>query len=218
MTLNGTKSGNLSQTVSCAGIATQQTLGFTGSAGPAFGITAPAALAGVVLNNEADTLTVVDPSTLLAAAQTVAVFWYVGQDLHAVYDVVISAIASPGAAETVTLSMTGAKWLVSGDAALPADATAVAIAVSQNITDGVSLVGANLLQTLATSSQPGLVEWLDATPAAQRLSVIPLANGFDAWPTGANQAQPWTDTVVTLRCYNASSASSAVMQVGAVLA
>jgi hypothetical protein len=217
MTLSGTKSGNLSQIINCAGIAVNQTLAFSGSGAPPWGITAPAALAGSVLSQGGDTLTVADPKTALASAQTVAVFWYVAGILHAVYDIVIASVTSPGAAETVALTMTNAKWLVAGDTTLPANATPVTIAVAQDITDGVSLVGTNLQQILATSSQPGLVEWLDVTPTAQRLSTIIASGGFDTWPTAAGQAQPWTDTVVTLRCYNAAT-TTAVMQAGATVA
>jgi hypothetical protein len=188
----------------------------SGSAAPGFGIQAPAALAGTVLSQTGKTLTVTDPSTLLTVDAVVAVFWYVAGVLHAAYDAAISAIASPGAAETVTVNLTDAQFLVSGDTGLPANATAITVAVAQDITDDVSITGSNLEQLLATSAQPGLIEWLDATPAAQRLSSIVAAGGFDAWPSGANQPQPWSDTVVKIRCYNAAT-SPANMQAGVIL-
>ncbi|MGO8691632.1 MAG: hypothetical protein ACLQLG_18590 [Thermoguttaceae bacterium] len=216
MPVTGNKSGNYQVNVNCAGISASMNLPFLGSASPPFGINAPAALSGTVLSQGGDTLTVADPGLVLAA-QTVAVFWYVLGVLHAVYDIAVSSVTSPGAAETVALDMTGAKYLVSGDTGLPANATAITVAVAQDVTDGVSITGANLQQLLATSSQPGIVEWLDATPATQRVSTISAAQGLDTWPSGANQAQPWTDTVVKIRCYNAGT-SSANMQAGAILA
>ena len=48
MTLSGTKTGNNVQNVNCAGIAVQQTLQFSGTGAPPWGITAPAAASGTM--------------------------------------------------------------------------------------------------------------------------------------------------------------------------
>jgi hypothetical protein len=216
MTLTGTKSGNFQLMANCAGVTANQSLAFLGSAGPSWGITAPAALAGTVLSQGGETLTINDPNTLLSNGQVVAVFWYVAGILHAMFDVTINTITSPGASETVLLTVTNAKFLIGADSTLPANGTAITIAVAQDITDDVSLTGSNVQQLLATSTQVGLVEWLDGSANQNRLSSITAAGGFDGWPTAANQSLSWTNPTTKLRCYNQAT-TTASMQVAAVL-
>ena len=97
---------------------------------------------------------------------------------------------------------------------MPALNTSLLVATAQDVTNSVSIVGADIQQLLITSTQPGLCELLDATPAQQRLSVITAGGGFDSWAGGT---QPWTDTVVKARMYN-NSTSTATMTVAALLA
>jgi hypothetical protein len=165
-----------------------------------------------------------------ASANPVAVFWFVGSVMHAVYDVVIASITSPGSAETIALTMTGAKYLVSGDAALPANETAITIGVAQILTqatDGVTIPGTTIQQLIATSNQPGMVEWLNATPVQDRLSAFTIGGQYDTWPTQLGQSAPptggsgslsWTagDVVTSLRFFNQAT-SAATMQAGALL-
>ena len=209
MTLTGSKQGSLQTLVNAGGIAANTTLSFSGSSNPAFGITAPAALSGTLASG---TFTIANSGTAtFAGTEKVAVYWTVAGVNYYRYDCTIS---SGTAQNTFTISSgTGT--------ALPSGGQSVLVATNQDITDGVSITGNNIQQLIATSTQPGLVEWLNVTPTQDRLSAITAAGGYDTWPTAAGQLAPptnWTsmDVVVTLRCWNFST-SSAVMQVGALL-
>jgi hypothetical protein len=197
----GNVTGSIQQLVVCDGLQVNQSVAATGASAEKISVTAPAALAGTVLSQSGETLTIADPSTLLASGNTVAVFWFVGAVLHAMYDVTINTITSPGAAETVLLTVTTAKFLVAGDTTLPANATAITIAVAQDVTDGVAIVYSTLQMLVVTSAQPGMVELLDAVPTTQRASSIAAGGNFDAWITGTT-ADPLTANVVKCRFYN----------------
>ena len=95
------------------------------------------------------------------------------------------------------------------------------MATNQDITDDVSITGNNVVQLLVTSTQPALVEWLNATPAQDHLSYITAANGIDTWPGSPGLSAPpanWTgtDVVVTLRCWNFST-NTANIQIACLL-
>ena len=208
MTLSGTKTGNNVQNVNCAGIAVQQTLQFSGTGAPPWGITAPAAASGTMGSAGALTL---GASATYAGTEKVAVYWTAAGVNYYRYDCAIT-------------SGTGTSFTVSSGTGtdLPSGGQAVLVATNQDVADGVYLTGNNLQQLVATLTQPGLVEWLNATPAQDRLSYLPASNSFDAWPSAAGVVAPpsgWTgsDVVVTLRFWN-FSATAAVMQVGAILA
>ena len=129
-----------------------------------------------------------------------AVFWLTGSGatLNACFDFQYTTVSGSGAI-TVTCAgasnaPTGAKYWASSGAApstLPANATPIVVAVAQDVTDGVSIpgaTGANIQGLIATSTQPGLVEWLTAAAGTQeRLSAITAAGSFDAWPATSGQ-------------------------------
>ena len=139
----------------------------------------------------------------LAGTENVALFWNGGY----CYDVAVTVV------DPNTLTLT----VPAGQIPLPAANTAMLLAVAQDVTNSVSIVGSDLQQLLITSTQPGICELLDATPAQQRLSVIAVAGGSDFWPTATDQTPPFSQTVVKARMYN-NSQTSAVMTVVALLA
>ncbi len=213
MSITGAKAGSLQSSVSCAGVTASAVLATQGGTALNFAITAPAALSGALTSG---TFTIANSGTAtFAGTEKVCVFWTVGGVNYYRYDCTISSGTSQN---TFTISAgTGT--------ALPSGGQAVLVATNQDITDGVSITGNNVQQLLVTSSQPGLVEWLNATPAQDRLSLLSAANSYDTWPTAAGQSAPpsgaigtWTgsDTVVTIRCWN-NSTSTATMQVGVIL-
>ena len=247
----GNRSGSLQTLVNVSGVAVNTTLNQNGSGSPSWSITAPAALIGTIGTNGSSSCTLVltDPSATVTTSVKLAVFWLVGGVLQACYDLAVASVAGTTTA-TITQSgsvpTSGSFWAASGSAptALPANGTAISVAVNQDLTqaaDGVSIpggTGANILQLVATSTQPGLIEWLHAAGGTQeRLSAIITAQGFDTWPTAISQvgAMPtggaganWTssDVCTVLRFYNLGStvantgvsSQSAQMQVGVLLA
>ena len=126
-----------------------------------------------------------DPNATLAAAQHVCVFWTTlgGTVLNACYDATVASVTynSPSTGlTTCTLTQSGGTgqptsalyYASSGSApsALPAVSTAITVAIGQDITNGVSIpggTGASIQQLLATSTQPGLVDWLTASGGSQ---------------------------------------------------
>jgi hypothetical protein len=229
MSLSGTKTGSLQVMANCAGISTNQTLAFSGSGGPAWGVTAPAALAGTVSAVSSGQLSVTDPNTLIQDGQLVAIFWYVAGVLNACFNCTVSNVVASAGVDTVTLTggsatPTGGKyWAASGSAPtqLPANSTVISFAIAQQITDGVSITGNNIVQLLATSTQPGIIDWWKGSSTEERVSGIPASGQFDAWPESAGITAPpagWagTDIVNTINCYNAGS-SAAVMQAAVIL-
>ncbi len=265
MSLSGTKTGSFQSIAVCGDINAQQQIPLGAPANPAGGVNAPAGMTGSnskILSQSEGTVNVDDPSALLSVAGEstfyLAIFWLTGGGtiLNACFDVQYTSVSAAGGVSTLTLAggsstPTGAKyWASSGSAptGLPASSTAVTVAINQDITDGISIPAGsgtfNIQQLIATSTQPGLVEWLTtATGNQERLSAILSAGAFDAWPTLAAQAGTlpsggavnsgnatgaWTTatTVTVLRCYNlgstlaniGTSSASAVMQAGALVA
>ena len=190
-----------------------------------------------------------------------AVFWTTsgGTILNACFDCAVTSATVTSGVNAVTLTQSGGTgqptgahyWASSGSAptALPAATTAISVAIAQDVTDGVSIPAGNsvynIQQLIATSTQPGLVEWLTAAGGSQeRLSAPRTAGAFDTWPTSAAQvgaANPtggagnsgnstgaWTNntTVTDIRFYNLGStlanigvsSQSAAMQAGVILA
>ena len=230
----GSKTGSLQSIASLGGVTGNTNLALSGSNNPTYGITAPAGLVGTITTQSAGTLSVADPNAQITGGTYsglfVAIFWTTsgGTILNACFDCTISSFSATGGVDSITLTggsstPTGAKyWASSGSAptAIPANATAITLAVNQDITDGVSIpggTGGNIQQLLATSTQAGLIEWLKASGSTQeRLSAFTAAGQFDTWPTTASQVgslptggsgNNWTsgDTVTDLRCYNAGS-------------
>jgi len=218
VSITGTKPGSLVINVNiggAAGLGASQSLAFSGSAAPPYGLVAAAALAGTIT---AGTVTLSAAATF-AGTEKVALYWTVAGVNYYRYDCTIA-----GGTGT-TFAITGGSGT-----ALPTSGQAILLATNQDLTlaaQGVSILGDNLQQLLATSTQPGLVEWLSAAPAQQRLSFLPAGGSFDTWPTAAGQAAPpsggaganWTaaTTVTTLRFWNFST-TTATMQVSALLA
>jgi len=257
----GTKQGSFTTGANCAGISSNQSLTFSGSASPAAGVVAPAALTGAnsKIGTEATCILIVDdPGQTVIAAQYVAVFWSTsgGTVLNACYNATVASVSyntpSPNQT-TVTLTQSGgtgqptsAKYYASSGSAataLPVAATAIALAIGQDVTDGISIPAGgsapyNIQQLIATSTQPGLVEWLTSAAGLEmRLSAFLAANQSDNWPTNAGQvgslptgsasSNNWvtSDTVTDIRFYNLGctianigvSSNSATMQAGAIL-
>jgi hypothetical protein len=208
MTLATAQTGSVQTIASLDGLSCNQQIQPAGNTVCKPSATLPAANPGTLTTRTSSTQGVF---TFTAAAniqgtETIALFWNGGY----VYDATINSFTgSAGAVLTVTFTVPG------GQTALPAATTAGQIATAQDVTNSVSIVGADVQQLLVTSTQPGLCELLDATPAQQRLSVITVAGGFDSWAGGGSQ--PWTDTVVKARMYN-NSTTAAVMTVAALLA
>ena len=173
----GAKIGNNASQIQCAGVVAQGSIAPVGSAGPSYAITAPAPLAGTITSG---TITL-GASATFAGSEKVAVYWTVAGVNYYRYDVTIA-------------SGTGTSFALSGGTgtALPSGAQAVSLAVNQDVTDDVSLTGNNVQQLLVTSTQPGLVEWLNATPTQDRLSYLPTAASYDTWPAAAGQSGPPT--------------------------
>ncbi len=252
---SGNKTGSLQTIASLGGVTGNTNLSLSGSNNPAYGVTAPAGLVGTITTQSAGTLSVSDPNLQLTAGNYagafVALFWLTaaGTILNACYDCTISSFSATSGTDSITLTggsstPTGAKyWASSGSApgSIPANATAITLAVNQDITDGVSIpggTGANIQQLLATSTQCGLIEWLKASGSTQeRLSAFTAPGQFDTWPTTAAQlgslptggsGNNWTssDTVTDIRCYNAGStmanigvsSATASMNIAALLA
>jgi hypothetical protein len=211
----GTKTGSLQTLANCGGIAPNQSLAFSGSPNPQYGITAPAALQGTISGG----VVTLGSQATFAGTEKVAVFWTVGNTSYYRYDCTISA----GTNQTTFTVSAGS------GTSLPTGGQAVLLATNVDLTqaaEGVSIVGEQVQQLIATSTQIGLVEWLSSAPAQQRLSYINAAGGFDTWPSTSGQPAPpsggagsnWSaaTTVVTLRFWNFST-STAQMQVGAIL-
>jgi hypothetical protein len=204
---SGTKTGSLTTMVNCAGISASQTLNPTGSNAPPIGITAPAGLVGTILSAAGGTLSLTDSATspqITVGGESsfyLAVFWLTnsGATLNACFDFQYTTVTGSG---TITVTCAGASsaptsakyWASSGalPTSLPANGTPIIVAVAQDVTDGVSIPGAsgaNIQQLIATSQQPGLIEWLTAAAGTQeRLSAILSANAFDTWPTNSAQS------------------------------
>ena len=256
MSATGNKSGSLQTQVNCAGISVNGNLGVSGSTDPSYGVTAPAALLGTIGSNGASscTLPLTDPSQTVSTSTKLAVFWTTngGATLNACYDLSVSSASFVNPTNTATITQSGgiptsgSFWASSGAApsALPANGTLISVAVNIDLTQasqGVTIPGGSggaIQQLLATSTQPGLIEWLKAAGSTQeRLSAITAAGGYDTWPTAASQlgslpsgggGANWTssDTVTVLRFYNLGSSfanvggfsQSANMQVGVLLA
>jgi hypothetical protein len=257
MAITGSKSGSFTNTVNCGGLSGSTTLTVSGSNNPTVGVTAPAGLTGSqsVINTQLTCILVVnDPTNSVAAAQKVSVFWNVAGVLNACYDAAVASVSynTPSTGLTqVTLTQsggtgqpTGALYYASSGSAptlLPVNGTAITLAIGQDITDGVSIpggTGANIQQLMATSTQPGLFNWLTASGGTQeRLSAILAAGAFDTWPTASSQlgslpsgsaGLAWTSaqTVTDIRCYNLGStianigvsSSPATMQASVILA
>jgi len=255
----GTKQGSLTTTVNSSGLSGSSTLSVTGSSNPTFGVTAPAGLTGSqsVINTQTTCILVVnDPNSTVVAAQKVCVFWTTsgGTILNACYDATVASVSynTPSSGlTTVTLTQSGGTgqptsalyYASSGSAptALPTNGTAITLAIGQDITDGVSIpggTGTNIQQLIATSTQPGLVDWLTASGGSQeRLSAILASSAFDTWPTSSSQlgslptggsGATWgsAQTVTDIRCYNLGStlanigvtSTVATMQASVILA
>ncbi|MGO9111167.1 MAG: hypothetical protein ACLP9L_18235 [Thermoguttaceae bacterium] len=208
MGLGTSQSGSVQTIVSLDGVSCNQSLSPAGNTICKPTAPLPAANAGTLTTRTSNTQGVF---TFTAAApiqgtETIALFWPGGY----VYDATINSFTgTAGAVLTVTFTVPG------GQTALPAASTAGQIATAQDVTNSVSIVGADVQQLLITSTQPGICELLDATPAQQRLSVIAAAGAFDSWAGGSSP--PWTDTVVKARMYN-NSLTTATMTVVALLA
>lgn len=140
----------------------------------------------------------------LAGTEKLAIFWEGGY----CYDCTLTV----GDANTITITTPGGAQTV-----LPAANTVLTIAVAQDVTNSVSIVGSDLQMLVITSTQAGICELLDSGPTQRRLSVITASGGVDYWPTVAGQAVPFSQTVITARMYN-NSQTPATMTVVALLA
>ena len=257
MSLSGTKVGTLQTVCNCGGLGGNTSINLSGSSAPNFGLTAPAALIGTVGTNGSSsaTLALNDPSQTVTTSSKLAVFWVSGGVLQCAYDLSVASVSFSTPTNTATITQSGGApsvgtpkfWAASGSAptALPTGTTAISVAIAQDLTqsaEGVTVpggTGANIQQLIAVSSQPGLISWQDtAGGTEERLSAITTANGFDTWPTTANQvgslptgsasSNNWQSghTVTVIRCYNLGStvanvgvsSQAATMQAGVILA
>jgi hypothetical protein len=208
MPITGSKTGALQILGNCGGaVSGNVLLNFSGaSANPCFGVVAPVALAGAITGG-----TVTTASATFAGTEKIGVFWTIAGVAYQRLDCTIAS--GTGTTHALTNG--------SGDA-LPDGGQAVLIAVRQDVTDGVSINGSNLMQLMAVSTQPGAVVWETVTPAIEHTSTILAANGMDAWPTSSGQVAPptgWTAAavVVTIGFYN-NSLVAATMQAAVLLA
>ena len=252
----GSKTGSLQTLVNAGGITGNNSLSVVGSSNPTFGVAAPAGLIGTINSQSGGTLTIQDASLQITGGNyntfTIALFWTTSGDtiLNCAYNITMSACTPSGGVDAITCTggtsnPTGAKYYASSGAApttLPANGTPITLALNQDITDGVSIPGGTgqyIQQLIATSTQPGLVDWLKASGSTEeRLSAILSSGAFDTWPTSSSQigslptgsasANNWTasDTVTVIRCYNLGStfanvgvsSATATMQAGVILA
>jgi hypothetical protein len=231
----GNKTGSLNTQANCAGLSGNNNLPLAGSSAPTFGITAPAGLIGTIGTNGSSscTLPLADPSQTATTSSIVAVFWLAAGVLQACYDLAVASVSFSTPTNTLTVTQsgsvptTGKFWAASGSAptALPANGTPITAAINQDVTLGVSInsgTGANIQQLIATSTQPGLIEWCNNasnSPTSQRLSAILTSGAFDTWPIQASQsgglpsgAGNWAAnaTVANIRCYNLGSTPASV--------
>lgn len=201
----GLKTGSLQTLVSSGGVSGNTTLSVVGTSNPGAAIIAPAGLVGTVLSAAAGTLTVADPLGLITVGGQssfyLAVFWTTnaGATLNACFDFQYSTVSGSGTITITctggTASPTGAKYWASSGAfptSLPANSYSIVVALATDVTDGISIPAGSgtflIQQLLATSTQPGLVEYLvSAAGALERLSPLLTANAFDTWPTTAAQ-------------------------------
>jgi len=269
MSLSGTKSGSLATTANCAGLSGNATLTVSGSTSQGGGVTAPAGLTGpqTQINTQGTCVIVVnDPAGTLAVGQHVGVFWTTvsGTVLNACIECAVTSASlnTPSSGlTTLTLTQSGGTGQPTGatyysssatiPTALPTNGTLVTVAISQDVTDGISIAAGSgtyaIQQLMATSTQPGLFNWLTASGGStERLSALLSANAFDTWPTNssqtgstqlpsggnttnsANATGNWTTatTVTLVRCYNLGStlanigvsSSAATMQFGVIMA
>ena len=126
MIIAGNETGNLTINANCAGIRVIQSLNFVGPGAPAFGVTAPAALAGTILSQSGGTLTLADALAQITVANhaslTLAVFWTAGDVQCAAFDIAIDSVSVTSGVDTVSLAggshqPTNARyWAASGSA------------------------------------------------------------------------------------------------------
>jgi hypothetical protein len=206
MTLAAGQTGSIQLTLTLDGLSVNVGIAPAGNTVSRPSATLPAALASSG-NWTRSSATVATSVTFtahgLAGTELVALFWDGGY----VYDCTVTVV-NPN---TLTITVPG------GQTALPAANTPLLLAVAQDVTNSVSIVGSNLQQLLITSTQPGLCELLDSGPTQRRLSVLTAAAPADYWPTAAGQAVPFSQTVVKARMYN-NSQTAAVMTAAALLA
>ena len=225
-TLSGIKTGILSQSITCNGVQAALTLAPSGSAGPAWGVTAPPAIAVTAIASNVFTVANSFASSpgcggsgtngAITTSDIVGVFWTTaGGSFY-------NCGCTCTAATTTTVTLTGGTY--AGNTALPTTMTGIltiTLVPGQKVTDSVSIIYSTLQQMMAVSTQVGAVEWWDGT-LIERVSFFQAtaAGGltFDTWPTNyPASSNPFTATITTLYFYNFSAAASAVMQATVIL-
>lgn len=223
MTLATSQTGTIQTIASLDGVSTNATVNPAGNTICKPTGSLPAAVAGSVASQSGCTILV--PTGTLVAAQVVAVFWTVAGVLNAIYDMTVASVSTASPNDTVTLTNSGgtlgpANYYASSGSAptgLPANATGLNVAIAQDVTNSVSIVGSDLQMLLITSTQQGLCELFDSGPTERLFEPILAAGGFYSWPSYAGQSVPFSQTVVKARMYNAAL-TAATMTVAALLA
>lgn len=225
-TLSGTKTGTLSQSITCNGVQAALSLSPSGSAGPSWGVTAPAAVTVTAIASNVFTVAnsfSASPGCggsgtngAISTADIVGVYWTTAAGTYYNCGCTVSA------AGTTSVTLTGGTY--SGNTALPTamtGITAITLAPGQKVTSDVSIVYSALQQMLATSTQIGACEWYDGS-TIERVSFFQSTSSggitFDAWPTNyPSSANPFTGTITTLYFYNFSATVAAVLQATVIL-
>jgi hypothetical protein len=225
-TLSGTKTGVLSQTITCNSVQAALALTPNGSAGPAWGVTAPAGLTVTAIAS--NVFTVANSFSAapgcggsgtngaISTSDIVGVYWTTAAGSYYNCGCTVSA------AGATSVTLTGGTY--AGNTALPTTLTGITsimLVPGQKVTSDVSIVYSALQQMLAVSTQIGAVEWYDGANI-ERVSFFQTAsNGgitFDTWPTTyPSTSNPFTGTITTLYFYNFSVTVSATMQATVIL-
>ena len=225
-TLNGTKTGILSQTITCNGVQAALTLAPSGSSGPAWGVTAPPAIAVTAIASNVFTVANSFASSpgcggsgtngAINTSDIVGVYWTTAAGSYYNCGCTVSA------AGATSVTLTGGAY--AGNTALPTTMTGILtinLVPGQKVTDSVNIIYSALQQMMAVSTQVGATEWYDGT-TIERVSFFQATTSggltFDAWPTNyPASANPFTGTITAVYFYNFSAAASNVMQATVIL-
>ncbi len=188
--------GSVTTQANCDGEQANETVEVSGTVAPKASLKAPASITGTVSDSSGSVLALVNA---LAGSEVLCIFWLVGNVVHALYDCTMSAHSG------THITVTGGTYLIAGDSALPANATAVTVAVAQDASDSLGIIGSNLQQLLCKAAQPGLIELLDSGPASLFVTNIPVQAGLYHWEVGQGVAVPFSGTAVKARFYNNST-------------
>ena len=175
----------------------------TGSNPIAPGAVLPAGIAGTLTTRTSGTAGIATLPNALTGSEKIGFFW-----LDATTGAQKSAYGgSISSHDSGTVTFTG----LSGDA-LPTISggttpnPAIVLAVAQTITDLV-MPGTNVLQLMISSTQNGLAVLSDVTPTVRYTQFV-TPTGPYIYPTYVGQSQPFSQTIVFIDCYNASTTAS----------